>query len=177
MVAMDRPHAHHGKQSGAALITSLLILLVMTLIGVTAMQITNLEEKMAGNLRDRNLAFQSAETALRAGERCVSAANGLQDCVAGLYSENDYNRDGATNDPLPLLTTTLWNSSGVMSYNGAALAGISVNPRYVVEEMPFLCAPVSLEVAPVERCYFRVTGRGVGGTTSAEVILQSVHKR
>jgi type IV pilus assembly protein PilX len=174
---MDAFSRNFSVQSGAALITSLLMLLVMTLIGVTAMQITNLEEKMAGNLRDRNLAFQSAETALRAGERCVSAANGLQDCVTGLYSQDDYNRDGAASDPLPLLDLSLWSSSGVMVYGGANLAAVSASPRYVVEEMPFLCAPVSLELAPVERCYFRVTGRGLGGTTSAEVILQSVHKR
>ncbi|MGY6216240.1 pilus assembly PilX family protein [Methylolobus aquaticus] len=177
MNATDRLGLNATTQSGAALITGLLMLLVMTLIGVTAMRVTNLEEKMAGNLRDRNVAFQAAETALRAGERCVSAANGLQDCVAGLYSENDYNRDATANDPLPLLDASFWDSSGVMTYSGANLAAVSVGPRYVVEEIPYLCAPVSLEVAPVERCYFRITGRGIGGTTSAEVILQSVHKR
>ena len=174
---MSRPTRIRAFNRGAALVTSLLLLLVMTLIGVSAMQITNLDEKMAGNLRDRNLAFQSAETALRAGERCVSAANGLQDCVAGLYMENDYNRDGAATDPLPLLDSSFWSSTAVMTYTGAHLAAVSSGPRYVVEEMPYLCEPVSLEISPVERCYFRVTGRGVGGSTSAEVILQSVHKR
>lgn len=66
---MNSPHRHHFlSQRGATLIISLLILLVMTLIGVTAIQTTTMEEKMAGNMRDQNLAFQAAEAALRAGE-------------------------------------------------------------------------------------------------------------
>ena len=57
-----------GTQQGAVLIISLIILLLMTLIGTTGMQVTSLEEKMAGNMRDRNLAFQAAESALSAAE-------------------------------------------------------------------------------------------------------------
>ncbi|MCX7100437.1 MAG: PilX N-terminal domain-containing pilus assembly protein, partial [Methylobacter sp.] len=53
------------NQSGAVLIISLIMLLLLTLIGTTAMQTSTLEEKMAGNLRDRDIAFQAAESALR----------------------------------------------------------------------------------------------------------------
>ena len=56
------------RQQGSALIISLIILLLMTLIGVTAMQTTTLEERMTGNMRDSNIAFQAAEAALREGE-------------------------------------------------------------------------------------------------------------
>ena len=55
-------------QSGAVLIISLIMLLLLTLIGTTSMQTTTLEEKMAGNMRDRNIAFQAAESALRDAE-------------------------------------------------------------------------------------------------------------
>ena len=61
-----------NQQSGAVLIISLIMLLLLTLIGVTGSQVTGLEEKMAGNMRDQNLAFQAAETALRAGETIVT---------------------------------------------------------------------------------------------------------
>lgn len=50
------------------LIIALVLLTVMTLIGVTAMQNTTQEEKMSDNMRQRGLAFQAAESALRAGE-------------------------------------------------------------------------------------------------------------
>ena len=70
-----KPHSfpfNYRHQSGAVLAISLIILLLLTLIGLTAAQVTGLEEKMAGNLRDRNLAFQAAESALRAGEEKTS---------------------------------------------------------------------------------------------------------
>jgi type IV pilus assembly protein PilX len=52
-------------QRGSVLIVSLILLLVMTLLGLSAMQSSLLEETMAGNVRDHNLAFQAAEAALR----------------------------------------------------------------------------------------------------------------
>ena len=65
----SQTHRQRGKtETGAVLVVSLLFLLVLTLIGLTGMQVTSLEEKMSGNMRDRNLAFQAAESALRAGE-------------------------------------------------------------------------------------------------------------
>ena len=59
---------HKPSQRGAILIVSLLLLLVMTLIGVTAVSTTTLQEKMAGNNRQRQLAFQAAGAALRDAE-------------------------------------------------------------------------------------------------------------
>ncbi|NOX27835.1 MAG: pilus assembly protein PilX, partial [Gammaproteobacteria bacterium] len=49
------------KQKGAALIVSLFLLLVLTIIGVNSAQSTSLEEKMAHGILDRNVAMQSAE--------------------------------------------------------------------------------------------------------------------
>ncbi|MEW5755174.1 MAG: PilX N-terminal domain-containing pilus assembly protein [Pseudomonadota bacterium] len=43
---------------------SLIILLVLTIIGVSAMNTTLHEEKMTGNLREQQVAFQCAEAAL-----------------------------------------------------------------------------------------------------------------
>lgn len=55
-------------QQGAVLLISLIILLIVTLIGTTALQTITLEEKMTANIRDYNIAFQGAEAALRRGE-------------------------------------------------------------------------------------------------------------
>ncbi|WP_458576304.1 pilus assembly PilX family protein [Aliamphritea spongicola] len=40
---------------------------MLSLIGVSAMQGTTIQEKMAGNLRDQISAFNAAEAALREG--------------------------------------------------------------------------------------------------------------
>lgn len=58
----------HESERGAVLLVSLVMLLLLTLIGLAGLRMVQLEERMAGNLRDRQMAFQAAEAALRAGE-------------------------------------------------------------------------------------------------------------
>lgn len=53
------------RQSGAVLIVALLFLMIITMLGITSMQSTSSEERMAGNSRDSNNALQAAEAALR----------------------------------------------------------------------------------------------------------------
>lgn len=55
---------HHRGQKGAVLIMALIILVVMTILGVTVMNTSSLEEKMAGNTQEHTRAFQLAETGL-----------------------------------------------------------------------------------------------------------------
>ena len=56
------------KQTGFVLITGLLVLLMLTVIMLTAMRTAALEERMAGNMRSSNIAFQAAESSLREAE-------------------------------------------------------------------------------------------------------------
>lgn len=79
-----------SRQQGAVLLVSLIILLIMTLLGVSAMNSTRLEMKMATNDQSRQQAFQAAEAALVAAETDLQT-NGvtksqLQDCAAGTSS-------------------------------------------------------------------------------------------
>ena len=53
-----------NKQNGSALIISLLMLLVLTMLGITSMSTSTLEEKMASNDRNQKVTFQNAEGAL-----------------------------------------------------------------------------------------------------------------
>lgn len=59
------------KQAGAALITSLIFLSVLTILGMSTLGTALLESRMAGNARDRNMAFQAAEIGLRDAERYI----------------------------------------------------------------------------------------------------------
>jgi type IV pilus assembly protein PilX len=58
-------------QKGAVLMVALMFLVALTLLAVTSMTGTTMEERMAGQYRDLNAAFQSAEAALRDAERDV----------------------------------------------------------------------------------------------------------
>ena len=60
-----------NNQRGAILIIALIMLLVLTIIGLSSMRGTSLQESMAGNMRDSSLALQAAEAALRQGEGVV----------------------------------------------------------------------------------------------------------
>lgn len=53
------------KQTGAALILSLVILVVMTLFGLAGMNTSIMQEKMAANALSTNINFQGAETAAK----------------------------------------------------------------------------------------------------------------
>lgn len=53
------------KQTGVALIASLLMLLVMTLIGLAALERTTTEENMAANSQQASMTFQAAEMAIQ----------------------------------------------------------------------------------------------------------------
>jgi type IV pilus assembly protein PilX len=63
-----------SRQSGMALIVSLVFLLLLTLLGVSAMQTASLQEKMAGSVSLRNQSFQAAEAVLRLGESSIQTS-------------------------------------------------------------------------------------------------------
>lgn len=52
------------RQQGAVLIIAMIFLIILTLLAVTGMNTTSLEEKMAANSQETNRAFQAAETGL-----------------------------------------------------------------------------------------------------------------
>ena len=53
-----------ARQSGAVLIVAMILLVVLTLLGVTAMNTTSLQERIASNTQEQVHAFQAAETGL-----------------------------------------------------------------------------------------------------------------
>ena len=77
------------KQRGVALFISLVLLLILTIIGISAVQTTSLEMRMTRNQYDATLAFQAAESALRDAEAqldaIVSTAGFTETGNAGLY--------------------------------------------------------------------------------------------
>lgn len=62
-----------SSQHGVALVVALVLLVVATLIGLAGIRGTNLQERMSANMYDRSLAFQRAESALRAAEQAITS--------------------------------------------------------------------------------------------------------
>ena len=65
---MNRPVMPPLRQHGAILVVTLMFLLVVTMLAITALRVSTSEERMAGNLKDWNIAMQAAEAALRDAE-------------------------------------------------------------------------------------------------------------
>jgi len=163
-------HVGNHSQQGVVLVVSLVILLVMTLIGISAMKVTGLEEKMAGNSRNMNIAFQSAESALREAEKALATGtlpvfNGTN----GLYKATS---------PQKWESVAWSDNTKVAVYTGDTLSGVKSKPAYIIEELSTLARSGTIEAGvPGVARYYRITARGTGSDDNSVVMLQSVFKR
>ncbi len=157
-------------QSGAVLIISLIMLLLLTLIGVTASQVTTLEEKMAGNMRDKNLAFQAAESALREAEESLKNALPPFDNAGtgGFYSSTSTIPTEAA-----IMTDTFWTTNPVVSSNVNGLGNNIAAPVYIIQQLPAACFTTPCTSSGL-RIPHRITVRATGSSPTTVVILQSI---
>jgi type IV pilus assembly protein PilX len=162
-----------SRQRGVTLIVALIFLAILMLLGVTIAQTSSMEERMAGNTRDRDLALQSAESALTAADSAMKALPRVPN------TDPDPNKrgkittafDGSTvgyvaYDPAHASDAAYWNAydwAGASHSAGTSLSGVAAQPRYVIEKLP----------DSVNTQRFRVTARGVGSSASTVVILQA----
>lgn len=167
-------------QSGAALIVCLMLLTVMTILGISSLTSTSLEEKMAGNIRNKHLAFQAAEAALRAGEAVADSVlpTAFSDAGTGGY----YNRS-TPGDTSPKPTYPVWDQTGVNWQNAtAASSGLIAPPQYIIEDFGTAyrdadCALVVPLPAGCELPVYRITAQGWGLNTNSSAMVQSTYKQ
>ncbi len=157
-----------NKSSGMVLIISLIFLLLLCILSLSAMQSANIQEKMAGNIRDHQLAFQAAEAALRSGEGFLLTASVTQfDGSNGLY---DSTISGNVNW---MSNTTTWQQRPSLAYTARAA-------QYFIEKLPAdVQEPETLvagEPVPDVQLY-RVTAQGFGSTNISQVVLQSIYRK
>ncbi|KSW26170.1 MULTISPECIES: PilX N-terminal domain-containing pilus assembly protein [Pseudomonas] len=75
-------------QRGAVLFISLILLLVVTLLAISSMRGTVLEERLVGNLRSYQISAAGAESALREGENRLAASLGPADTMTDCSSQS-----------------------------------------------------------------------------------------
>lgn len=179
---MTRGAFDYRHQRGIVLAVGLIFLLVLTVIGLTSIRTTALDEKMAGNARDRNLAFQAAEAALRDAERRASGFPGLTgfstDCGASTTTntaDDGLCYNGPSGYANPIWATYSMTAPPSVPYDGIMgtdfLAHVSAQPRYLIEG--FVRHP-SGESGP--KYLYRITVQATGANPNTIVRLQSVFK-
>ncbi|MCK5662053.1 MAG: pilus assembly protein [Thiotrichaceae bacterium] len=167
-----------NKQSGAVQFISLIMLLLLTILGVSSMKSTVFEEKMAGNYKDVNTAFQAAEVGLRGAEDYLSGLIVVSDfgLVNGLY---------AAADTTPTYKTSTWTNTDSVEYD-TSLTEYAAQPRYFIKYVRELAPDTNAKVnlggygeknAGGAVTMFKVVSRGTGGSDSTRIYLQSYYGR
>lgn len=172
-----------GSQRGFVLLVGLLLLVVALLLGVTATSSTIMQEKMAGNFRDSNLAFQAAEAGTRwamtwlQSRRSSTRPYPCSSCTSEsrVWSIGQYPSEPSHKD-------SLWADARSRSYGldptddtavdpAQSFPMVITQPRYIMEEQHFarddLAGPPFIGVA-----YYRVTSLGNGARSSSAAILR-----
>jgi type IV pilus assembly protein PilX len=181
------PVTFSSRQDGVALVVALLLLVVITLVGFAAVRGTIVQQKLASNMYDREVAFQSAEAALREGEIAVQAAasaSAFYDCSP--TSGNKCLPNGL-DDPNVPASSVVTVSTG--SYDAGAIA--AAQPEYVVEYLGNFTVPKS-KVTQMSNCsgyapcgqlskadFFKITARSGPADVQdrASVTLQSIYRK
>ncbi|HEX2830876.1 MAG TPA: pilus assembly protein [Burkholderiales bacterium] len=192
------PHPSPSRERGAVLVVALLFLVVLTMLGVTAMTGTTFEERMAGNARDLALANQAAEAALReARDEILGIAKVARDVHmsvfgiaadpadkgscnnSGLCRAAFHTRDPATIPP-SLPPDVNWASDATTTEfgkfsNAPKLAGLSRQPRYTIELLCINLTGGKNDGTLAETCrLYRFTALGWGRNPNTQAMIQEV---
>jgi len=188
-----------GQQGGAVLMVALVFLVIITLLGLTAMRTNIIEERLAGNSRDWALAFQAAEAALRdaekdiqSGTRFVGETGFDANCTNGLCKTNTLIWDdlvtsgnsgwmtGANVGP-----SVAYGTYTSPTPNPTLFANVARKPRYIIEVVTEKGSSLVQKGGygnQGNQYVYRVTARGFGtsvdsnGDPIARVTVQSMYK-
>jgi len=198
------PHGPtRARQRGASLIVSLLMLIVVLLLGISAAQMALQGEKAARNDRDHKIAFQAAEAGLMDAELDIENAPGASrssmfapnsrlgfrdGCGAGIDNVNlglcNPAAEGAT--PIWQVVNFLDASDNARSVPYGHFTGQSFQtsqgslparlPRYIIEVMTY--NKPGEDAGRNNRSYFyRITAIGFGMRDSTQVVLQTFYRK
>lgn len=183
MLRIQPKLASRPRNAGVALFISLVLLLMLTILGVSAVQSTSLEARMARNDHDTLLAFQAAESALRDAENQLEAITSIVDFTdtgsMGLWTVADLGVTPRWEDP------DTWDIGARHIAAPTNVDGVAAEPMYIIEHAATVVREEN--AYQIEDPYgqsasdrieiFRITALGTGGSPQARVLLQSTYGR
>ncbi len=172
------------RMRGAVLAVGLIFLVLLMLIGVAAFNVATVEERQAGNMRDRVRALEGAEYALRVCEADLTGAVAPNFSTVGT---DGYYISAAGDVELYQKTGFNWASSPTRKVadpqtSGDAEQKFSRNLKCVFERLEG--APIApsgrsirAELPQIQGVVYRVTARGEGLNPGTVSIVQSYYQR
>jgi Tfp pilus assembly protein PilX len=113
-----------SSQQGATLIVGLVIMALLTVVGISVMNVTTIDVKVMANAKDRQLAFNGAESALFNGGQEIQDTYGSLDVTATGFVGDTY-----------ALTTDWWSNEG--NWSLAAVSNSPASSQFIIE-VPFV---------------------------------------
>ena len=181
------------RQQGMALFVSLVFLLILTILGVSSMQSTILEEKMAGNFNDQNRAFQASESSLRAAESWLQGLTVKPDDSTAPSATQVWKVMNAADDPDGAgvdcagnntmwwiqCDGAWWGANAAQPLPVLNLEKVSAEPYYLIEEHDFLKDSLNVGKAKDKQgvTFYRITSRATGGSNLTVAKTQSFYSR
>ena len=183
MITQPKPlPTTNAPQEGFVLIVGLVILGLLTMLALSSMRDTTMQEKMAGASRDSGLAFQAAESALRDAENCITGttANCAFDAAA-----NDAHF--AQDDAAFPAHNTLFDAATWVAYDppgdATALAGIPADGvNYIIRKASTVGGDAGgVDVGLCSYCgaaetesqaIYEITARGAGASGAGQSVLR-----
>jgi type IV pilus assembly protein PilX len=171
----------YRRQRGAIMVVSLLLLLVMTVLALTASQTTTLQERMAGNARDSDLAFQAGEAGLRDAEAVASEISrrdgkaqpcALTDACEVKLRDVNFIPDFARGESFWTDNTRQYADAGQQITEVVSDPQIFSELRATVPDTLSVSKPNT--PAGTGIAYYTHTVRARGGTDTATIVLQTV---
>lgn len=176
------------RQNGSVLVISLLILLVLTILGVTALDTTVMEERMSSNTRQRNLAHQAAETAIKAAETWLATNTNVS---IQAHIGQKFQGLNELYDSSKTATSLTWDINNPYSWSAANSQAVTTlsafpsdasvvpgAPRYTIEYLGRMGDPPLNFTDPDIRPYaFRIAAIGWGPDKTTKVVLSSTFQR
>jgi type IV pilus assembly protein PilX len=168
------------RQRGATLLMALILLLAITIVAVMIARGQVLEERMAVNDHNHELAVESAEAGLRTGEYGLLTGLYLDNAFAG--NSNGLFELSANSGDVSSQNVVVWES-GTNVLSGPSLSSVASPSQFYIERLPIAVGSGQNtggyqygQQSPAVGTY-RVTARAVGGDSTAVAVLQSIVRK
>jgi len=157
-----------NAERGSTLIISLIVLIILMLLGVTAMNASGTQYKLAANLHFENVAMNNAETAAKAAERWLEANAATLPSASSVAAIDPFTMAWTDADTVPSVALTAPDGTsddtqryviGYVGTNASPLAGVGLDCSDPSNEKNYDCVNTYL-----------ITARGQGQRGAAKFV-------
>jgi type IV pilus assembly protein PilX len=170
-------------QQGFALISSILLLVIITILAISMFRSFGIQERIAGNLREKERALHAAETAQQYAEWWLTSGNNVSKvAVCNAVLNANMNQGQVCSNALPTVVADVANVPWM-------IGGVNVGVDYTPPTMTVAAAGVAGTYSAPPRFYisllgssatgrgnvYQVDATGYGGTAQAVAVVESTY--